>query len=118
MPYIKHENVIFLLSTQSLLVDMFGICVLVLPCLSLFCSLCDNRTDPGPEDGDSEEGGTAVLHEDVHGLSTLLHLPHEVCVCDCVTKCVCMFSFWPLDLVEVFFWYVFFFAQDILKYLA
>lgn len=40
-----------------------------------------DRKNPGPEDRNGEEGGTAVLHEDVHGLSTLLHLPHEVCVC-------------------------------------
>lgn len=42
--------------------------------------MCVNRTDSGPEDRDSEEGGTTVLHEDVHGLPALLHLPHEVCV--------------------------------------
>uniref|UniRef100_A0A8D3AZ51 Aryl-hydrocarbon receptor nuclear translocator 2 n=1 Tax=Scophthalmus maximus TaxID=52904 RepID=A0A8D3AZ51_SCOMX len=39
------------------------------------------KTDSGPEDGNSEEGGTAVLHEDVHGLPALLHLPHEVRQC-------------------------------------
>ncbi|CAF92575.1 unnamed protein product, partial [Tetraodon nigroviridis] len=33
-----------------------------------------------PEDGDSEEGRTAVIHEDVYGLSSLLHLPHEVSI--------------------------------------
>lgn len=43
-----------------------------------------DRKNPGPEDRNGEEGGTAVLHEDVHGLSTLLHLPHEVCVCVCI----------------------------------
>lgn len=42
--------------------------------------MCVNRTDSGPEDRDSEEGRTTVLHEDVHGLPALLHLPHEVCV--------------------------------------
>lgn len=41
--------------------------------------MCVDRTDPGPEDGDGEEGGTTVLHEDVHGLTPLIHLPHEVC---------------------------------------
>lgn len=37
-----------------------------------------DRTDPGPEDWDSEEGGSAVLHEDVYGLTSFLHLPVEV----------------------------------------
>lgn len=37
------------------------------------------RPDPGPEDGDGEERGTAVLHEDVHGLAEVLHLQDEVC---------------------------------------
>lgn len=41
--------------------------------------MCVHRTDFGPEDGDREEGGTAVFHEDVHGLTALVHLPHEVC---------------------------------------
>lgn len=46
--------------------------------------MCVDRTDFGPEDGDGEEGGTAVFHEDVHGLTALIHLPHEVC--DCVNS--------------------------------
>lgn len=37
-----------------------------------------DRTDLGLEDGDGEEGGTTVFHEDVHGLTALIHLPHEV----------------------------------------
>lgn len=40
---------------------------------------CVYRTDFGPEDGDGEEGGATVFHEDVHGLAALIHLPHEVC---------------------------------------
>lgn len=58
------------------------------------CLLCVNRTDSGPEDRDSEEGGTTVLHEDVHGLPPLLHLPHEVCVCVyfCPLTCWKVFS--------------------------
>ena len=50
------------------------------------CSVCVRRAYPGPEDGHSEEGGPAVLHEDVHGLPTLLHLQDEVGVnvCGCV----------------------------------
>lgn len=47
-------------------------------------AVCVNRAHSGPEDGNSEEGGTAVLHEDVHGLPAVLHLPHEVCVLICV----------------------------------
>lgn len=42
--------------------------------------MCVNRAHSGPEDRDGEERGTAVLHEDVHGLPALLHLPHEVSV--------------------------------------
>lgn len=42
--------------------------------------VCVNRADSGPEDWNSEEGRTAVLHEDVHGLPPVFHLPHEVCV--------------------------------------
>lgn len=38
------------------------------------------RTDSGLEDRDCEERGTAVFHEDVHGLTALLYLPPEVCV--------------------------------------
>lgn len=45
-------------------------------CLNLMCVA---RTDFGPEDGDGEKGGTTVFHEDVHGLTALIHLPHEVC---------------------------------------
>lgn len=37
------------------------------------------RPDPGPEDGDGQERGTAVFHEDVHGLAEVLHLQDEVC---------------------------------------
>lgn len=37
------------------------------------------RPDPGPEDGDGQEGGAAVFHEDVHGLTEVLHLQDEVC---------------------------------------
>lgn len=51
----------------------------LVPFFNFVYQLCVNRTDSGPEDRDSEEGGTAVLYADVHGLSTLLHLPHEVC---------------------------------------
>lgn len=40
------------------------------------CVRC--RPDPGPEDRDSEEGGTTVLNEDVYGLQTLLYLQNEV----------------------------------------
>ncbi len=65
-------------------------CALLLPFFNVMCCLCVDRTDSGPEDRDSEEGGTAVLYEDVHGLSTLLHLPHEVCfLCDCL----CLWNF-------------------------
>lgn len=37
------------------------------------------RPDPGPEDRDGQERGTAVFHEDVHGLAEVLHLQDEVC---------------------------------------
>lgn len=53
-------------------------------CCSSFClfhSVCVCvccRPDPGPEDGDSKEGGTAVLNEDVHGVQTLIYLQNEV----------------------------------------
>lgn len=70
------------------------------------CCLCVNRTDSGPEDRNSEEGGTAVLNEDVHGLPTLFHLPHEVCVFDS-SKC---YSIITLK-------FVFFFTQEILQFL-
>uniref|UniRef100_A0A8P0TLB1 Aryl hydrocarbon receptor nuclear translocator 2 n=2 Tax=Canis lupus familiaris TaxID=9615 RepID=A0A8P0TLB1_CANLF len=39
------------------------------------------QPDPGPEDGDGEEGGSAVFHEDVHGLEEVLHLQDEVWKC-------------------------------------
>ncbi|KAK1798556.1 hypothetical protein P4O66_006850 [Electrophorus voltai] len=39
------------------------------------------RSNLGPENGDSEEGGTAVLYEDVYGLQTFLYLQNEVWHC-------------------------------------
>lgn len=39
-----------------------------------------NRTNSGPEDWNSEKGGSAVIHEDVYGLQTILHLSHAVSV--------------------------------------
>lgn len=43
-----------------------------------FASL-SRRPHLGPEDGDGEEGGTAVVNAHVHGLAPLLHLQDEVC---------------------------------------
>lgn len=45
--------------------------------ISLFYLFFSCRSYPGFEDGDSEEGRAAV-HEDVHGLPQILHLPNEV----------------------------------------
>lgn len=47
-------------------------------CLFHFCVCVCCRPDPGPEDWDSEEGGTAVFNEDVYGLQTFLYLQNEV----------------------------------------
>ncbi|KTF98521.1 hypothetical protein cypCar_00018373, partial [Cyprinus carpio] len=40
-----------------------------------------SRAYSGPEDGDGEEGRTAVLYENVYGLQTFLHLQNEVWQC-------------------------------------
>lgn len=48
------------------------------------------RTDSGFEDWNGEEGGPTVVHEDVYGLQTLLHLSHEVSALSKVS--------WPLTL--------------------
>lgn len=47
-----------------------------------FVCLCFIRTYFGPEDGDGEEGRTAVLYENVYGLQTFLHLQNEVRLMD------------------------------------
>lgn len=37
-----------------------------------------SRANPGLEDGDSKEGRSAVLNENVHGIQALFHLQDEV----------------------------------------
>lgn len=47
--------------------------------LTPYSASLSRRPHLGPEDGDGEEGGTAVLNAHVHGLAPLLHLQDEVC---------------------------------------
>lgn len=39
-----------------------------------------SRTNPGLEDWNGKERGSAVLNENVHGIKTLFHLQDEVCI--------------------------------------